>query len=147
MSYSYYDYYRDQLPLISELTEKSFEKQLTFFQSLLIVSVTLLGILISLHDNTTDTLPYRLLFAVAVVLLLFGILSCAVTLYEWSKIPEKARQKFATEVQNALKEDRKLKPQYLNHRKTTLVCEKATYILLLLSLLFLGVYSVMSTFS
>lgn len=141
------NYYKQQVPHLAELTEKSALKQQSFFQSLLIVSVTLLGIVISLHDNTSDILLLRLVFAFAVSSLSLGILSIAVVLYDWSKMVERARQKFVAEVQSALGEDRQIQPVYESRRKISVVCEKLTYILLIASLLLLTLYAVVGTFS
>lgn len=141
------DYYKNQLHKLAELAEKSADKRLSFFQSLLIVSVTLLGIVISLHDSTTDNLLPRFLFALAVVSLSLGILSCAITLYEWSMIEERARKVLSVEAQNALKEFRELNFVQVNRSKLSVFCEKSAYISLSLALLLLVVYSVMSIFS
>lgn len=140
------NYYKRQLSHLAELTEKSASKQSSFFQSLLVVSVTLLGILISLHDNTSGTPLLRLAFAVAVSLLSLGILSTAIVLYDWSTILEKTRQKFVVEAQNALREDRPLHSVSEDRKKTSVVCEKLSYILLSSSLLLLTVYAVIGIF-
>ena len=140
-------YYEQKLHELADMTEKSAEKQLSFFQSLLIASVTLLGILISLHDSTTDILLYRLLYAVAIVLLSLGILSVVTVVYDWSMMVERGRQEFAREAQNALQEDRKLKPVFLARKKGAAVCEKITYVSLSTALLLLTVYAVVSLFS
>lgn len=140
-------YFQNQLQILEKMTDKSAEKQLTFFQSLLIVSVTLLGILISLHNSTTDSLILRLVFAVALFLLSLGILSTAVVVYDWSMIVEKARQKFSREVQNALREDRRVNPVFEKNSKIAVVCTKTAYTSLSIALLLLTIYAIMSLFS
>ncbi|HHU96859.1 MAG: hypothetical protein QM237_10775 [Bacteroidota bacterium] len=140
-------YYKQQLEYLAEMTEKSAEKQRSFFQSILIVSVTLLGILVSLHDSTTESRPLRYLYALSVALLALGILSSAIVLHDWSKILERARKKLSDEAISALRENRELKPIPVERKKISLICEKTVYISLVTSLLLLTAYAILSLFS
>lgn len=140
------DYYRKQLGQLVDLTEKSAEKQLSFFQHILLVSSSTFGILISLHSNSSSCLYIRLVFSLATVILSLGCLTTAIVVYDHSFFVERSRQLFRTEVQSAMKEDREVAGVVVEKKKRTKFCEKASYILLCLSLILLSCYAVLLAF-
>jgi hypothetical protein len=142
------EYYQKQLSLFAKMTNQSADKQASFFQSLLIAAVSLLAILIALHAGQSDSLLLRLLFALALLTLVLGILSVVIVLHDFAMLKERNRQEFRKEALAAMEVERKLKAAVsVQRRKIALRCEKIAYISLLLSLLFLTVYAVVSLFS
>lgn len=134
-------YYNDQLPVILEMTEKSFEKQYVFFQYILLVASSSFGILISLHGSNLYELHTQILFALSILTLSLGILSISVVLYDFSHLLERCRQDFVKETQCALKEDRAVVPVFSSWKKRTIILRKSGFVFLALALLFLTSYS------
>lgn len=141
------NYYKEQFSKIEDYTNLSAEKQDAFSQNILLVSSSILGILISLHDNKTECLYTRVAFLISILFLVFGILTLAIMLYDRSKLVEHLRQRFVKEAQNALKEDRKLQMVSIQEGKRIRICKKISYSCLILALLMLIVYTSFSTFS
>lgn len=140
------EYYHKQLDKLEQYTNLSAEKQDAFSHNVLLVSSSILGILISLHDNKTECLYTRVAFLIAILFLVVGILSLAVMLYDRSMLVEHARQKFAEEARIALQEDRKLRSICVPDGKRLKVCKIISYTTLPLALLMLVVYTILSTF-
>jgi hypothetical protein len=138
------EHYRKQLDLLVGLAEKSADRQLSFFQHILLVSSSTFGILISLHSNSSSCLYIRMVFSLATVLLSLGCLSSALAVFDHSFLVERARQAFRSEVQNAIREDREVTFVVVEKKKRTVFCEKACYILLCMSMLLLSFYSVIA---
>lgn len=140
------NHYKSQFPKLVELAEQSALKKLSFLQSVLLASSGGLGILVSLHSNTSTDLYIRLIFLLSIVLLALGILASAITVYDYSMIDERLRQVFHAEVQKALLEQREVRMVTVSTRKRTIVCEKLTYIFLVSALLLLTIYSSLLSF-
>lgn len=110
------------------------------------MSSSILGILISLHDNKIECLYIRVAFLIAILFLAVGILSLTIMLYDRSMLVEHARQKFAEEARNALQEDRELRSICVPDGKRLKICKIISYTTLPFSLLMLIIYTVLSTF-
>ena len=110
------------------------------------MSASILGILISLHSNSSESLCVKISFVLAIVLLALGILATAVLLYDRTMLIERTRQKFVKEAIAASKEDRPLTQVCVDEKKRTVLCRKISYISLLLGLLMLVVFATLSTF-
>lgn len=134
-------YYENQLKLLVEMTNEASEKRISFFQHVLLVSASILGIIISLHTTNTQCLYIRLVFLASTVFLLLGIISLAVVLYDFSILPERGRQSFRKEVQDALQKDRECKMVTVGNPKRTLFLEKISYIFLILGFILLVAYN------
>lgn len=139
------NHYEDQFPKLVELADQAALKKLSFLQNVLLASAGGLGILISLHSNTSAALYIRAIFLLSTVLLALGTLTSAIAAYDYATLDERLRQVFHREVQSALREDRMVQMVNIPTRKRTIVCEKLTYLLLVSALLLLTIYSVLSS--
>ena len=126
------EYYRKQIEVLTELIKDSLEKKISFFQHLLLVSASIVGIIISLHTTNSQHLYIRLVFLVSTTFLSLGTLCMAVVLYDFSNSRELLRQAFHNEIQDAMKMDRQCNIVSVDHKKRTLFLEKTSYILLTL---------------
>ena len=139
------NYYESQFPKLVALAEQSAQKKLSFLQNVLLASAGGLGILISLHSNTSTCLYIRAIFLLSTVLLALGTLTSAIAAYDCSMIDERLRKVFHSEIQSALHEGRLVQMVNVPRRKRTIICEKLTYILLVSALLLLTIYSVLTS--
>jgi hypothetical protein len=103
------EYYFQQFECVPAMAEKALEKKISFFQYVLLVSSSILGIVVSLHQSNSPNQNIRLVFVFAVASLALGILTAGITLYNLSMTPERGRQKYISEVLSAVKEKRKLR--------------------------------------
>ena len=134
--------YQSHLEKLEDLAREFAEKQCTFFQHILLVASSSLGILISLHP-TTPVLRYsRWGFLLSVILLGLAVASGTITLYSQTKLVDRARQAFADECVKSLEEKRPPKMVTVAKTRIHVFCEKATYILLSLGWLCLCAYAV-----
>jgi hypothetical protein len=140
-------YYRNQFKKIEELTALSAEKQQTFLQQILIVSSSILGILVALHKIQLEARYIRWVFVLAVLLLALVVLCTALALFVHTQLVESARQAFCKEVDIAMKEDRPLENVGIGMKKRTLLFEKTSLICFVASLILLGVYTVLISFT
>ena len=138
-------HYHDQFPKLVELAEIAAQKKLSFLQNVLLASAGGLGILISLHSNTSAALYIRMIFLLSTVLLALGTLSSAIAAYDYVMLDERLRQAFLDELQNALRERREVQTATIGYRKRTKHCEKMTYIFLVSALLLLTIYSALTS--
>ena len=132
---------------LQELTLHSYEKQLSFLQHVLLVASSVLSIVISLHTNNESPLYIRWVFAIAVSLLTAGVVTCSIALYMQTRIPERGRQLYVREHIQSIRTGKEPQPASVHKTATHLFCEKATCILLPLSILLLAVYTILLTFS
>jgi len=126
---------------IAEASNQLAEKQHVWFQHILLVSSSLFGILIALHNNNSYTLYIRLCFAIAVALLALGILLTAILQYSHLEAVHRARKALVQESQIAFREHRAATDVYVPERKIFVICEKASYVCFVLSVLLLAVYT------
>lgn len=139
-------YYKDQLSVMEKATNQSTDKILTLWQHILLVSSGIDGVLISLHGESPSHLYIRVVFFLSVVLLSAGVSCSAIVLYDLSMLPERVRQKFCKEFENAIQEDRRLNQVTVGYRKRTVFCQKCAYWCFGLSLLSLLIYSFLREF-
>jgi len=139
-------YYKDQLKQLVDMTNMASEKKISFLQHVLLVSASILGVIISLHTTNSQFIYIRLVFFASTAFLLLGTLSLALVLYDFSVLPERCRESFRKEVQDALQKDRECNLVTVPHKKRTLFLEKASYIFLTLGLILLVTYNGLSTF-
>ena len=140
------NYYEQQLRKSEKMSRYSFEKEADFYRNLLIVASGSLGILVSLHNTQSEHLYIRMVFLLAVLLLAVGILTTAIVLHDLSSLPERARQAFLAESKAALKDDRRLKPVFVDKKKRTKVCKKIVPSALAASLILLVLYVFLTSF-
>ena len=113
-------YYREQLPVLENSTNRAIDKQLSLWKHILVVSSGIDGVLISLHCESPSHLYIRVVFFLSVVLLSAGVSCSAIVLYDLSMLAERARRKFQKELKNAIQEDRALKDVRVELPKRTL---------------------------
>lgn len=135
------------LQKLIDVTNRSTERQIEFYQSILVAGASVLGILISLHTTQTTALYIRLVFALSILLLLLGILLSALVLYDLSFLLEKMKVVFRDELHKALKEEREPAPVTVPKKRTTLFCQKWSLIFLLSSSVFLVIYTFLALFT
>ncbi|WP_423128481.1 hypothetical protein [Gaoshiqia sp. Z1-71] len=137
------NYYYSQLEQLNEVVKESADKKISFYQHVILVSSSILGIIISLHTITSPCIYVRLTFVLSVISLLIGILSMVVVLYDFSHLPERIRPVFQNEIEKSLKKDEKVNPVFVKHKRRTLILEKISYLFLLLGMALLVTYNVL----
>ena len=136
------NYYESKLSELSDITQESADIQRSFLQHALLVSSSMLGIPVSLHTTTPQCRWLRWVFALAVGILVLGVLANATALYAQTRLADRVVRKYAAEYKAALSEHRQLRPVVVNKTMLHTACERATCILLLSALLLLGFYAV-----
>lgn len=139
-------YYYDRLQELNKLKISALNRRVSFFQYILLASVSILGITASLHTNSSPVLYIRGLFVASIVLLSLGVLTCAIVLYEVQHMEDTFQKKYHSEIDNALKEGRKVNSVFANKSKKMEVCETITLISLTLGLISLSLYACLSEF-
>jgi hypothetical protein len=127
---------------LHENSRLSVEKRFAYQQYLLIPASTLLGILISLHGSNLNTLYTRLFFSLAIVALVCGILTNALSLYGHVDAVNRAQKAGIQEVSSALREHREVNYVSAPERRVFVACERIAYTSYALSLVFLSLYTV-----
>lgn len=130
---------------VFEQTNQLTEKRASWIGRILFLSATLFGILISLHSDIQANLYTRLCFAVACVLLALGTLLLSIASYTHIAVQTLARNKYAEEVQNAIRENRAVNDVRADKIKFFSKCEKCAFVCLLTSMLLLAAYSLLLT--
>jgi hypothetical protein len=138
-------YYRQQFRQLVELKDQLVSSKVSFFRHVLLLSSSMLGVLVAFRPELSVNLHIRVVFVLGVLLLLFGILSSAKVVYDYTRLADQKVEAFYKELQNALREERQLEDLYGGRlKKMTLWCEKYSLWMLFLSLLLLSVYTVLS---
>lgn len=129
--------------------EKSTPALLSFFRNILIVSSSVFGILISLHDTTAQSQCIRQVFLLGILLLSLGILSAAIVLYDLSTIDERLRIKLLKEEFDNVCDGKGYKPENVKvgNRNISRFFQKCSVFSLLLSLIVFTTYIVLITFN
>jgi hypothetical protein len=140
------EYYKEQIRQLSEIMDKSLERQISFFQHLLLASAGIVGILISLHTTNSEHLYIRLVFFVSTVLLSLGVISLVLVLFDFSNSLELLRRDTHNEVLSAIEMDRECNLVYVKKKKRTLVFEKSSYLFLIFGFVLLIVYTGFTVF-
>ena len=140
------DYYYKQMIQLNELMNESNNKKTSFFQHILLVSSSILGIILSLHTVNSQYLYIRLIFIISAFLLLIGTLCMALVLYDFSHLQERARQSFHKSIEDALKNDKKVQPVFVKNKKRTSICEIIAYSSLTTALCLLVLYNILISF-
>ncbi|MCB6971851.1 MULTISPECIES: hypothetical protein [Butyricimonas] len=117
-----------------------------FFRHILFVSVSIFGIIISLHSKLPESLYIRLVFALSMGILLLGILLVGLAVYDHAMIHKKRLEVHLDEYKNALLDERVPSFRTLLKRERTSLCEKWGLISLVSSLVLLLVYLLLLLF-
>ena len=138
-------YYNVKKTLI-ELAQLLAEKRAQWFQHILLVGTTLLGILVSLHTNSSSNLYVRLCFALSIVQLALGLLLSGMLLYSFQEAIARTRQDYLEKAKLAVRENKQPDGASAPPKKIYIIAEKAAYICLASSFLFLTLYVVLYSF-
>lgn len=139
-------YYYDRLHELNKLKTAALNRRVSFFQYILLASVSILGITASLHNNSLPDLYIRYLFVASISLLSLGVLTCAIVLYEVQRMEDILQQKYYREIHNALSENRKVEPAFAGESKMLTICQPLTLVFLTLGLVALSAYTCLSVF-
>jgi hypothetical protein len=139
-------YYYDRMIELKEMKDFAADKRDSFFQYILFAASSIVGITASLHTGKSECLYIRLLFAGSIALFSLGILACGIVLYEVQRAADILQQKYHAEIEQALKEDRKVEAVFLKKSKRMIFCEAMTLICLTLGLILLALYACLSDF-
>lgn len=127
-----------------DVKNKSNEFKTSFIKQVLLMSTTLLGILISLHDKTINSTCTHIAFSVTLILLSLGILLLAIGLYEQVHSHNRLAQDYWEEVRKHASDmtyNPKVILQYPS--KIYLICENYGYVSLMISVISLTVYGIL----
>ena len=133
----------------NETDEKSIQQLKSFFQSILVASSSVFGILISLNDTFLQSQCIRLVFALSIVLLTLGILFSAIALYDLSTIYDRIRKELLKAEFDNVCDGRPHTPGNVRsgNRSISKVFQICSVSSLLLSLISLMVYALLITFN
>ncbi len=137
-------YYKDQIEALSEARMEGTRTQRTFFQQILIVSSSILGIVISLHSSTSPHLYIRLVYLGALSLLTIGCMVTGLVLYDLAQLPDRAAKDFVSEVRSAIQASREVRPVGVLLRKRTEICEKILLFLIPFAFFLLTLYAILN---
>jgi hypothetical protein len=140
------EYYIKQIEKYSLVKKDAYRQKILFLQSILLVSVSIVGIVISLHTTNTQFLYIRLVFLLSILLLSLGIVCLVLVLHDFSTLEDKLAQKFHDEILESMKMEVRCDAVYVDLKKTTSILEKCSYIFLLLGFILLITYSCLAEF-
>ncbi|HBS87332.1 MAG: hypothetical protein A2W91_17290 [Bacteroidetes bacterium GWF2_38_335] len=127
-----------------ETKNKSNEFKTSFIKQVLLMSTTLLGILISLHDKTINSTCTQIAFSVTLILLSLGILLLSIGLYEQVHSHNKLALDYWEEFRKHASDityNPKIIVQY--PLKIYLLCQKYGYVSLMISVISLTIYGIL----
>lgn len=143
---STYDYYKSHFMKIYDEEKELRKSRSLFCRNLLFASGSLFGILISLHHTSATSLPCRLSFFLALLLLGLGILTLAIALSLDKHIQARLVEDSLDELKQAIDDLREVNDVHVVANKVFVWFEKIGYILLILSVLSLCVYEFFVSF-
>jgi len=135
--------YNEAIDVANNLIDVALSKRESFFQQLLIVSSTLLGIVISLHTTNSPHLCIRLVFVAALVLLALGVLATVFVVFDFLQIRHQSRQVYLTELNTASQNNRPVGYVQVEAKKRTAFLEKSSLLFFVSGLIVLTSYAVL----
>lgn len=143
---SIYDYYKSHFMKIYDEEKELRKSRSLFCRNLLFASGSLFGILISLHHTSTTSLPCRLSFFLALLLLGLGILALAIALSLDKHIQAHLVKDSLDELKQAISERREVNDVAAFADKVFVWSEPIGYICLLLAVIALCAYEFFVSF-
>lgn len=141
-------YYKKIEDELSKLYNRSIEKQSQFYQHVLLVSASILGITITLHSFNSLCPAIRLVLVAAVIFLSLGTLLTGIVGFSYKEIYERTRINCVKELLEAKKEHRIMNQKvFTKVKKSTLILGKLSLIFLGFSILLLTLYFVLALYS
>lgn len=135
-------YYKEAIKQAAELGNAATEKKGTFYQHILLVSVTVFAIVISLRSGSPSGSAESYLFACSTISLAAGMLSVAFVYKDHMWYAQQARKAFTDEALLALREKRAMKMVTGKKSARTTVLEYIGVIALIISAAGFTAYSV-----
>ena len=117
-----------------------------WFRHLILVASGLLGILISLHTNSSMYIVHRVCFLTLLSLLALGILTGGLSIYSQIYYLKKGKKLYVEEQVAAKKENREPQIVLVPHLKIFLIAEPTTYVCFVLAILLLILYAILTLF-
>ncbi|MFA5849960.1 MAG: hypothetical protein WC833_08755 [Bacteroidales bacterium] len=131
----------------ADLINAATEKRCTFYQHILLVSITVFAIVISLHKSNSGGGFISYIFASSTILLALGVLSIALVYKDNMWYAEEARNAFAAEALKAIDEKRAVSIVSGKIKRRTRIFEYVGSVSLILSAIGFTLYSVIGAFS
>lgn len=139
----YWAYVKDEYQMASDDMNK---QAISFWQNLLLVSLTLVGVLVSLYDNTQQNQYTRVVFLLSLVLLTLCSLVCGIILYVHSTQSARYRRDLMAEFERALNHGCPMEEVMPGPNKTLDALQKIAFLLLLLSVFSILTYAFIKVF-
>lgn len=140
------EYYDTQFKKVQEITDKSFQLRLSFWQHILLVSSSIDGILISLHVGNSGCIYTQVAFVLSIFLLTLGVLSTTIVVYDHPMLVERTRQEFLQRLQIGFRNNQKIGAVVPKKKKRTVFCERFSCVSFVLALFFMLVYTLFNEF-
>lgn len=139
-------YYDTQIKKAQEITDKSYERILSFWQHILLVFSSIDCILISLHVGNSGCIYTRVAFVLSTFLLTLGVLSATIVVYDLSMLVERTRQVFLQELQIAIRQNHRVGSIVAKKKKRTVFCEIFSCVSFVLALFSMLIYTLFHEF-
>ncbi|WP_419510768.1 hypothetical protein [Alistipes sp.] len=141
-------YYIENAEKVCELSMELNRRRISWLQHILLLASALLGLLAGLNPDLGYSLTIRVLYALTLIFLAFGIICGAIALYGFQvKIGKEMYEKFKAELIDALKENRELNSISDNLPNGYLWASRVCSCLFLCSLCSLVSYSMLTIFN
>lgn len=141
----YEEYYKSQLKEKVTISNLASEKKCSLFHHILLVSVTVFAIVISLQQSNQYSFMIRIVFLISTISLTIGIISCGIVYRGLTLLIEKASIKFGQELNEAIRENRKLNIVGAELNWFHNLCEYVCYYSLIISLFGYTTYTILVT--
>ena len=125
----------------NELSDEMNKQSISFWQNLLLVSSSLIGVLASLHDSTQQNRNVQIAFLLSISLLTLCSLFCGIILYVHSVQPKRMRQALLREFEKSLRQGSPMEEVIPKPDRLLSLIQKITLTLLLLSVFSILAYS------
>jgi hypothetical protein len=125
----------------NDLANRLMDKRFGTLRHLLLVASTALGILVSLHSNSSQPYIHRLLFGSATALLSLGCISIVVALYGEIDTLTRLLRSLHAELKRAKSVGERAKPVGVGAKKLFLAAETCAYVFVAISFLLLSLYA------
>ncbi|KHJ36503.1 hypothetical protein PBAC_33370 [Pedobacter glucosidilyticus] len=132
------------LKQLVESVEKRDLKQYEFLKQILLIAITLLGVLVSFHTQTSNNIYSQKVYLITITTLTIGIICSAIGLYEQVATSKIAYEKLKKAIQKQIETNAAhFDPIVANPPKIYIIFCKIGYISLIISTLSLGIYAIL----
>jgi len=134
-------YYYQQIEKYSAIKKEAFRQKILFFQNILLVSASIVGIVISLHKTNSQHLCIQLVFLLSIILLSLGIVCLVLVLFDFSTLEDRSANNFHDEIEESMKKGIQCGLVDTRLRKSTLFFEICSYVFLFAGFILLISYT------